>query len=322
VNTHLCSEATEVGAMVRARIAAEGGVDVLRRCVDDPHQRAHVGRMLDELGIWEIEIQSGAAELEIAAEVCRAAGHYALPYPVVERLGASGAELSTLVARQGSPIVSHADLGLRWNAFDLEGRRYAASTVAGQPPTGARLAPFSAEVRVEPDADKAVFAREAAILVVLQSWWLLGLLQNAIDDTAQYVGEREQFGRRLAQFQAVAFRLTDMTLEVASTEALAKYAVWSLSHNDDPDEALVEGLGLRVAVQRAAGVVLRGAHQLHGAMGFTDEVDVAWLSRASQPVRRLPEDSHRTAELFRFAVERRGFSALGQVRQVVPAESP
>ena len=305
--------------MVRARIAAEGGVDVLRRCVDDPQQRAHVGRLLDDLGIWEIDVRAGAAELEVAAEVCRSAGHYALPYPVVERLGASGAELSTLVSRQGPRVASHVDLGHRWNAFDLEGRRYTADMAAGTPLVRAKLAPFGAEVQVEPDADEASFAREAAILVVLQSWWLLGLLQNALDDTAQYVQEREQFGRRLAQFQAVAFQLSDMTLEVTSTAELAKYALWSLSHSDDPDAALVEGLGLRVAVQRAAGVVLRAAHQLHGAMGFTDEVDVSWLSRASQPVRRLPEDSGRTAELFRIAVERHGFSDLGHVRQAVPA---
>jgi hypothetical protein len=34
--------------------------------------------------------------------------------------------------------------------------------------------------------------------------------------------------------------------------------------------------------------VFRVCHQLHGAIGFCDETTLSWLSRASQPLRRLP----------------------------------
>jgi hypothetical protein len=38
----------------------------------------------------------------------------------------------------------------------------------------------------------------------------------------------------------------------------------------------------------AAEVVFRVCHQLHGAVGFCDETTLSWLSRYSQPLRRLP----------------------------------
>lgn len=306
----LCPEAMEFGALVRTKIAARGGVDVLRRCVDDPSLRADVGAMLGELGVWDIDVRTGALELEVAAEVCRAAGHYGLPYPVYERLGASHAQLTTLVARGGERIASHTDLGLEWNAFDLDGRRYTPDRAADHPLMATELAPFSADIEVQLTDNRS--PQDAATVLTLQSWWLLGLLQNAVEDTVRYTREREQFGQRLAAFQSVAFQLSDMVLEVRAAAELGKYAVWTLAQGDVPEDALVEALGLRLALQRAATIVLRGAHQLHGAMGFTDEVDISWLSRASQVVRRLPEDSHRTTEAFRDATERLGYSELGR----------
>lgn len=296
--------------MVRERIEEAGGVDVLRRCAADPGERQGVGKMLGELGIWDIDIWEGPLEFEVAAEVCRAAGRFALPYPVVERLGAQGADATALVGARGFSIANHVDLDLKWDALDLEGNRFAIAESTRLSAT-AKLAPFASEVRTERRDGTAV--RQAARLVLLHGWWLLGLLENAIEDTARYTSEREQFGRKLVAFQAVAFQLSDMVLETESSGELAKYALWSIANSTDDDDALVEALGLRVALQRAAGVVLRGAHQLHGAMGFTDEVDVSWLSRASQAVRRLPEDSQRTTGLFLSAVQRAGYSPLGQI---------
>lgn len=311
MNGDLCREAVEVGAIIRDRLGAAGGVDILRRCVNDPAERAAVGETFGDLGIWDVVPADGALEFEVAAEVARAAGHFAVPYPVVERLGASGAQATTLVSRAGSRVGMHVDLDLAWNAVDLAGRRYSLAGTASSPLLATQLAPFGVELDASPTGEEAL--ADAAVLVTLQSWWLLGLLQNAVADTAQYTREREQFGRTLSQFQAVAFQLSDMSLETESAGELAKYALWSISHSDDGHSSLVEALGLRVAMQRAASVVLRGAHQLHGAMGFTDEVDVSWLSRASQAPRRLPEDSHRTIALFAETVRCDGYAELGRI---------
>ena len=53
-------------------------------------------------------------------------------------------------------------------------------------------------------------------------------------------------------------------------------------------EALDDALALRMAALEAAEVVFRVCHQLHGAVGFCDETTLSWLSRYSQPLRRLP----------------------------------
>ncbi len=52
--------------------------------------------------------------------------------------------------------------------------------------------------------------------------------------------------------------------------------------------AVDDALALRMAAIEAADVVFRVCHQLHGAVGFCDETTLSWLSRYSQPLRRLP----------------------------------
>ena len=82
------------------------------------------------------------------------------------------------------------------------------------------------------------------------------------------------------------FQLTDAEVERSGVEMLAKYALWSIA-NGRP-EALDDALALRMAAVEAAEVVFRVCHQLHGAIGFCDETTLSWLSRYSQPLRRLP----------------------------------
>ncbi len=53
------------------------------------------------------------------------------------------------------------------------------------------------------------------------------------------------------------------------------------------DEAINDALASRLAAIEAAEVVFRVCHQLHGAVGFCDETTLSWLSRYSQPLRRL-----------------------------------
>ena len=135
------------------------------------------------------------------------------------------------------------------------------------------------------------------------------LLEHAVDDTVTYTREREQFGRRLIAFQGVGFQLADMAVAVEGLAELAKYTLWRLATAGEA--AIVDAVALRAAAQSAAGTVLRGAHQLHGAMGFTDEVDVSWLSRASQMVRRLPEGAHARAGRLLSLIEADGWADFG-----------
>ena len=115
------------------------------------------------------------------------------------------------------------------------------------------------------------------------------MLDRAMDLTRAHVLDREQFGQPLAAFQGVQFQLTDAEVERGGVEELAKYALWSVQAAGQREpEALDDALALRLAAIEAAEVVFRVAHQLHGAIGFCDETPLSWLSRYSQPLRRLP----------------------------------
>jgi alkylation response protein AidB-like acyl-CoA dehydrogenase len=97
-------------------------------------------------------------------------------------------------------------------------------------------------------------------------------------------------------------------VERVGLEELAKYALWSIETNRP--EALVDALALRMAAVQAAEVVLRVAHQLHGAIGFCDETPLSWVSRASVPLRRLPLGLTATRARLVDRAGRRGLTGL------------
>lgn len=305
----LADEALEFGSIVQESIRAAGGVDLLRRAAAEPSLRTQLAaQVLEPSGVWELNPHSDRLELEAAAAVSRAAGTFAFPYPIVERLAAEGDGATALVSRDGLKVVNHADLDLAWSAVDLTGQIYRV-TDRSTPPLETKLGTFA--VPIEATATEGGRTpRTTALLITLHSWWLLGLLGTATTDTIRYTGEREQFGRTIRKFQSVAFTLADTSLAVRSLEELAKYTLWSLSEDRDDSIALTDALALRSSSLRAANTVLRAAHQLHGAMGFTSEVDVSWLSRASQSVRRLPEGESQTLDLLTTMVETGGFVGL------------
>jgi hypothetical protein len=69
-------------------------------------------------------------------------------------------------------------------------------------------------------------------------------------------------------------------------------------------------LALRAAALSAADVVFRIAHQLHGATGFCDEHPLSWLSRYSQPARRLPLSASETDVVLLALIEEHGLPGL------------
>jgi len=151
-------------------------------------------------------------------------------------------------------------------------------------------------------------AKDAALGLVLPCWTLLGMLDRAVDLTRSHVLVREQFGQALAAFQGVQFQLTDAEVERSGVEALATYALWSVQA--DRDDALDDALALRLAAVEAAETVFRVAHQLHGAIGFCDEAALSWLSRSSQPLRRLPLGPSATLDLLTRRLGRRPLAGL------------
>ncbi|WP_026402030.1 acyl-CoA dehydrogenase family protein [Actinomadura rifamycini] len=307
MNTEPSEEAAEYGRQAVRAFGAAGGDALVRDAEREPARRAdRVAPVLDALGAWDLEPRRDPADLEAAAALCRAAGHWAVPYPVAERL-ARPADLDTdalAVVAGAAPKAPAAGLGLRWTAVTLDGRR---GTAAPFPQAGGpRASAFVTGLDVRPlDADGA---GDVALGLVLPCWTLLGMLDRAVGLTRAHVLAREQFGRPLAEQQGVRFRLTDVEVERSGVEALAKYALWSVQA--DLPEALDDALALRLAALEAADAVFRTAHLLHGAVGFCDESPLSWLSRYSRPIRRLPLGPSATADRLTRRIGRRGLTGL------------
>ena len=104
------------------------------------------------------------------------------------------------------------------------------------------------------------------------------------------------------------FQLTDAEVERSGVDILAKYALWSIA--TDRPEALDDALALRLAAARGAEVVFRCATNCTAPVGFCDETTLSWLSRYSQPLRRLPFGLSATRDQLTRQVGRRGLAGL------------
>lgn len=277
----LSGDAKEYGRQALRAFQAAGGDQLVQQAEAKPDSReALVGPVLNELGAWELNPRTDTDGLEAAAALCRSAGYWALPYPVAERL-ASPHDLDVdglLVVAANRPSAALAGLESRWAAVMMDGAR---SSVVGHGVAGPA---FVAELELSEIDDAG--AGDVALGLVLPCWTLLGMLDRAIELTIAHVSLRNQFGQPLSSFQGVQFQLTDAEVERSGVDILAKYALWSIG--TARPEALDDALALRMSALEAAEVVFRVCHQLHGAVGFCDETTLSWLSRYSQPLRRLP----------------------------------
>jgi hypothetical protein len=277
----LSDDAKEYGREARRAFESAGGDQLVQDAEAKPDSRETlVGPVLAGLGAWELDSRNDPDGLEAAAALCRSAGYWALPYPVAERLAKpTDLDVDGLIVVAGTrPSGVIAGLESRWAAVTLDGAR---STVSGVGDAGPA---FVTELELSAVDDAG--AADVALGLVLPCWSLLGMLDRAIELTVSHISLRKQFGQTLSSFQGVQFQLTDAEVERSGLDILAKYALWSIG-TGQPD-ALNDALALRTSAIEAAEVVFRVCHQLHGAVGFCDETTLSWLSRYSQPLRRLP----------------------------------
>ena len=101
----------------------------------------------------------------------------------------------------------------------------------------------------------------AAALRVVQ---IAGALATVRDLTVEYVRQREQFGRPISSFQVVQHELAVLSSLVASARVAAEYVA------EAPADFVSVG-ACKAYVGRICGEATRIAHELHGAIGFTEE---------------------------------------------------
>jgi len=262
---------------------------------------------LTTVGVPESAGGSGG-DLSDAYALVAAAGRHAVPLPLAETamLGGWLADRAGLTLPTGplSVAVPRADDWLQLDGSTLAGRltrvpwatrvtAVVAVVVDGGgrehvvliDPAPARVTPGRnlageprdtlevADLRLGPDQVAPVTEGTAAELVVrgalARALAMAGAMEAVTQLTLGYAGERRQFGRPIAAFQAVGQRLVRLAEEaeaagLAAEVAAQRYAQVGMGASREIAIA-------KVTAGRSAAEVAAHAHQVHGAMGMTQE---------------------------------------------------
>jgi len=123
----------------------------------------------------------------------------------------------------------------------------------------------------------------------------IGIAQAAFDESLKYVKEREQFGRKLAQFQALQFMLTDMAMKIDAGRLLCLRAAYMKDKGKRyvKEAAMAKLFGSEVAME-----VTRAAIQIHGGYGFTTDYPLERFYRDA----KITEIYEGTSEIQRLVI--------------------
>ncbi|RQR83129.1 acyl-CoA dehydrogenase [Burkholderia sp. Bp9012] len=254
----------------------------LASCPDSPHATGWLAKIAEGACSATLalpfELPAGAGHLPVVAE--EAAGGYALSGTIAQVIDGARADLLLIPARianEGQSIGLFAiDVatapGLSITPLDtLDATRPIARIVLD-------------EIRVNRDALFAVGA--VASQVLERAGWFaalalaaeqLGGAQQCLDLTLDYTGQRVQFGRAIASFQAVKHRCAQMMvlIESARSAVLGAAHAWDAEAGGAVPGAMVRGdvAAAKAAANDAYAFCAQEAIQLHGGVGFTWEYD-------------------------------------------------
>jgi alkylation response protein AidB-like acyl-CoA dehydrogenase len=194
-------------------------------------------------------------------------------------LGAAGAEVLVLAAPDGlyaaSPTTS--------------------TTTAGLDPLR-RLSTITFDASAAQSlGDAAASLRAVDLLRVALAVEAVGVAGQCLDTTVAYLKTREQFGRPIGSFQALAHRAADLAVELSAATSTAYYAAWTV--DGAPDELPVAAPLAKAVCADAAYRVAAETIQMHGGIGFTWEHDAHLYFKRATANRTLLGDSHTQREL-------------------------
>jgi len=118
-------------------------------------------------------------------------------------------------------------------------------------------------------------ARLFRTMALVRAAQIAGALDAALSLAVQYTRERNQFGRPLAAFQAIQQQLAVLAEEAAAAHMAAAAGFQAMLRGD----AAFESAAAKLRANQAAGVGASIAHQVHGAMGFTQEYPLQKFTR-------------------------------------------
>jgi short-chain 2-methylacyl-CoA dehydrogenase len=104
----------------------------------------------------------------------------------------------------------------------------------------------------------------------------VGLAQGAYDLAFAYAQERQQFGKPIARFQAVRFRLADMATEIEAGRNLVYKAAWLKDQGRDFALAAAQA---KLYTGELSNRAVNASLQIHGGYGYMDEYAISRLYR-------------------------------------------
>lgn len=146
------------------------------------------------------------------------------------------------------------------------------------------------ELQATPVSDDAVLPAPAFIAchgfkhycALVRCQQMVGAMQRALDYALDYARERVQFGQAIGKMPAVQALLVQAAAQsaaaAAATDAATAHFEVSLNAGTDEDFDLLVAVA-KTRVGEAAGEVAAACHQVHGAMGFTQEHPLHFATR-------------------------------------------
>jgi alkylation response protein AidB-like acyl-CoA dehydrogenase len=175
-------------------------------------------------------------------------------------------EISNLVVENGSPgyEVSAPLHKLGWRASDTRALAFTDCAVPAENLLGPRGKGFTQFLEILDGGRISVAAMG------------VGLAQGAYDLAADYARERTQFGKPIGRFQAIAFQLADMAVEIEAGRQLVYRAAWL---KDRGRPFALEAAMAKLYTGELSHRVANQALQIHGGYGFMEESPIARLYR-------------------------------------------
>lgn len=136
----------------------------------------------------------------------------------------------------------------------------------------------------------------------------VGAAQGALDAARRYLHERQQFGKPLASFQALQFKLADMATELVAARQMARLAASKLDAGH-ADASTYCAMAKRFATD-AGFNVCNDALQLHGGYGYLGEFPLERLVRDT----RVHQILEGTNEIMRVIVARKLLEGESDIR--------
>ena len=274
----LDADQRDFAAALDSLLASADTVAAARAWADGDHgPGTKLWSRLSDMGVTSLATEDTPVELCLAFE---ALGRYAVPGPWVESVAYLGAEdgIHTVALQPHVPYALDADVADE--VFVGDTRVTDIGQQVGSVDRTRRLFRVSGEGAV----DDAAFDR--AVLAV--SAQLLGAGERILADSVAYVKQRRQFGREIGSYQAIKHALADVRIALD----FARPLVHGAALGEVPASAA------KVAAGDAAYLASRTGLQVHGAIGYTQELDLSlWLTRVRALVTAWGTPAHHRARL-------------------------